>query len=136
MRRLLVILTVLLAVVTSGCGNGSPLPLSTSNPPPSDPPPAPVLPADPDQAADFLLAQMTQNEKLQLVHGALTIENPTGPHGAAEWVPGIARLKIPDLLYSDGPVGAYAGLGPATALPSSMACAATWDLEEPVSTDR
>jgi len=73
---------------------------------------------------------MTLAEKLQLVHGALTIENPEGPRGAAEYVPGIPRLGIPDLLYSDGPVGAYSTLGPATALPSSIASAASWDLDE------
>jgi beta-glucosidase len=73
---------------------------------------------------------MTRNEKLQLVHGALTFENPSGPGGAEEWVPGIPRLGIPDLLYADGPVGVYSGFGPATALPSSIANAATWDLNE------
>jgi beta-glucosidase len=73
---------------------------------------------------------MTLAEKLQLVHGALTIEKATGPLNAEEWVPGIPRLRIPDLLYADGPTGVYQTLGPATALPSSIACAATWDLDE------
>jgi beta-glucosidase len=73
---------------------------------------------------------MTLDEKLQLVHGALTIESPAGPRGAVEYVPGIPRLGMPDLLSSDGPVGAYSTLGPATALPSSIASAATWDLDE------
>jgi uncharacterized protein (TIGR03437 family) len=84
---------------------------------------------DPDQAADALIAQMTVDEELQLVHGAY-IENPVGPLGAEEWVPGIPRLGIPDLLYADGPVGVYASFGPATALPSAMASAASWDLNE------
>lgn len=84
---------------------------------------------DPDQAADALIAQMTLDEELQLVHGAYIV-NPVGPLGAEEWVPGIPRLNIPDLLYADGPVGVYASFGPATALPSAMASAASWDLNE------
>jgi beta-glucosidase len=84
---------------------------------------------NPDDAAAALVARMTTAEKLQLVHGALTIENPNGPSGAQEFVPGISRLGIPDLRYSDGPVGPAAPLGQGTALPSSIACAATWDTD-------
>ena len=85
---------------------------------------------DTDQSAGALLAQMTLDEKLQLVHGAYTFGGPAGPLNAEEWVPGISRLGIPDLLYADGPVGVNSSLGPATALPSSMASAASWDLNE------
>ena len=85
---------------------------------------------DPDQGADALVTQMTLDEKLQMVHGALTLENGVGPRGAAGWVPGIPRLGIPDLLFSDGPVGVYRLVGPATALPSSIASAASWDLDQ------
>ncbi len=95
----------------------------------SNPTPPPSSPT-PDQLADQLVAQMTLDEKLQLVHGALTIQNPVGPNKAEEWVPGIQRLGIPDLLYADGPVGVDATLGPATALPSSIASAASWDTAE------
>ena len=87
-----------------------------------------VAAADPDQAADALGAQMTLDEKIQLVHGGYTFGGPAGPNGAEEWVPGIPRLGIPDILYSDGPNGAVVGSG--TALPSSMASAASWDLSE------
>jgi len=90
------------------------------------PPPA----ADPDQRADALIAQMTLDEKFQLVHGNLTLESAAGPRGAGLWMRGIARLGIPDLLMADGPVGAGDGAGPATALPSSIASAASWDLNE------
>jgi beta-glucosidase len=75
---------------------------------------------------------MTQDEKLQLVHGAggsVTSNTPI-PRGAAGWVPGIPRLNIPDLYLADGSVGVGNGVGPATALPSSIASAATWDLNE------
>ena len=73
---------------------------------------------------------MTLDEKLQLVHGNLTIQNGIGPKGAAGWVLGVSRLGIPDLLYADGSVGVGNAVGPATALPSSLASAATWDLDE------
>jgi beta-glucosidase len=86
---------------------------------------------DPDQGANALITQMTLDEKLQLVHGALTIENGVGPRGAVGWVPGIPRLGIPELLFADGGGGMSQGsVGPATALPSSIASAASWDLDQ------
>jgi beta-glucosidase len=81
-----------------------------------------VRPPSSDQRADALLGQMTQQEKLQLVHGA-----GTTLRGTAGWVPGIPRLGIPDLLLADGSVGVGNQVGPATILPSSIASAATWD---------
>ncbi|MGA2184080.1 MAG: glycoside hydrolase family 3 C-terminal domain-containing protein [Bryobacteraceae bacterium] len=87
-----------------------------------------IIAADPDQAADALVAQMTLDEKLRLVHGAYTFGGPAGPNGAEEWVPGLPRLGIPDILYADGPNGVFIGSG--TALPSSIASAASWDLDE------
>jgi beta-glucosidase len=77
-----------------------------------------------DQRADVLLRQMTQQEKLQLVHGA-----GATTRGAAGWVPGIPRVGIPDLLLADGSVGVGNQVGPATILPSSIASAATWDTD-------
>ena len=82
-----------------------------------------VLPSDSDQRADWLLAQMTLDEKLQLVHGSLPVQL-----GAAGWVPGIPRLGIPGLYLVDGSVGVGNKVGRATALPSSIASAASWDL--------
>jgi beta-glucosidase len=73
---------------------------------------------------------MTLDEKFQLVHGNLTLQNGTGPRNAVGWVPGIPRLGIPDLLYADGSTGVGDTVGPATALPSSIASAASWDLDE------
>jgi len=52
------------------------------------------------------------------------------PRGAGGWVPGNTRLNIPALYLADGSVGAGNAIGQATALPSSMASAATWDLNE------
>lgn len=87
---------------------------------------------DPDQRADLLVSQMTQDEKLQLVHGNLPLPPyPTPPpRNAVYWVPGIPRLAIPDQLGADGPAGLGDNVGPATALPSPLANAAGWDLAE------
>ncbi|HKI11345.1 MAG TPA: glycoside hydrolase family 3 C-terminal domain-containing protein [Candidatus Acidoferrum sp.] len=123
MNRRSPVITLGLLLVSVGCGGGGGSG-NNSNPPP--PPP----PTDPDQRADLLLAQMTLDEKLQLVHGNLTIQNLVGPRGAGLWVLGIPRLGIPDLLLADGPTGAGDGLGQATALPSSIASAASWDSDE------
>jgi beta-glucosidase len=85
--------------------------------------------ADPDRRADYLVSQMTMAEKVQLVHGISPYSYGGGvPKGAASEVPGIPRLNIPTLWPADGSVGVGDGVGLATALPSSMASAATWDL--------
>jgi beta-glucosidase len=76
---------------------------------------------------------MTQAEKLQMVQGGVTSNLTYGytvPRGAGGWVPANTRLNIPALYLADGPDGAGDGVGPATALPSSIANAATWDLNE------
>jgi beta-glucosidase len=76
---------------------------------------------------------MTQAEKLQLVQGGVTTNNSWGytvPLGAAGWVPAVQSPAIPELYLADGSVGVGNGVGPATALPSSLASAASWDLNE------
>jgi len=87
-------------------------------------------PADPDALAAQTLALMTQDEKLQLVHGVggpVTNIIPL-PRGAGGYIPGIPRLGIPDLYFTDGSVGvANDSQAPSTALPSAIASAATWD---------
>ncbi|HEY2035297.1 MAG TPA: glycoside hydrolase family 3 C-terminal domain-containing protein [Rhizomicrobium sp.] len=97
----------------------------------------------PDQRADLVLGQMTQAEELQLVRGyfgadiAFSFARPVPPEyrdvlpGTAGFVPGIARLGIPDLIETDAGEGIANNLlmrptDRATALPSSMADAATW----------
>ena len=80
-----------------------------------------------------MLSLMTQAEKLLIVQGGVTTNNTGGytvPRGAAGWVPGIPRLAIPELYLADGSVGVGNGVGQATALPSSLANAASWDLNE------
>lgn len=88
--------------------------------------PAAGLP--PDERAEALLAQMTLEEKIQLLHGALKEYNP-GPLGTAGYIPGIPRLGIPDLHFADGSLGVGNQVGQATVLPSCIASAATWNLE-------
>jgi beta-glucosidase len=113
---------VLLICLLAGCGGSS----SSNNDGGTNPPPS----NDPDSRADALLAKMTQAQKLQMVEGGVTNDsqfNATFPRGAAGYIPGIASLNIPDLYFADGSVGVGNGVGPATALPSSIASAAGWD---------
>jgi len=119
MNRFALALAVGLLMLGWGCGGSS---TSTTSPPPPT--------ASPDVRADYLVSQMTQGEKAQLVHGGVTTSNPVTPLGAAGWVPGIPRLNIPDLYLADGSVGVGNGVGQATALPSSIASAASWDVNE------
>jgi beta-glucosidase len=109
----------------SGCGASivNSTSSTTTTPPPS---------TDPDQRADLLIARMTTSMELQLVHGNLPLPPyPTPPpRGAVYWVPGIPALGIPDQLAADGPAGLGDNVGKATALPSPLANAASWDLSE------
>jgi beta-glucosidase len=94
----------------------------------------------PDERADLVIEKMTLDEKIQLVHGlgweALFGPLPeSGPgtraiRSAAEFIPGVPRLGIPDLQMTDSVVGiSNAGVKSryATALPSAEAMAAGWD---------
>jgi beta-glucosidase len=85
----------------------------------------------PDKRADLVIEQMTLDEKITLVHG---VEGPLAQQhslGGAGYVPGIPRLRIPALQMTDGRSG-VANIGSrgiyATALPSALANAASWDL--------
>jgi beta-glucosidase len=93
---------------------------------------APPAEMDPDLRAAAMLARMTQAEKVQLIHGAggTPSSGTLLPRGAGGYVPGIPRLGIPALYFADGSVGVANSVGPATALPSSIASAATWDLNQ------
>ena len=91
------------------------------------------VPAPPtsDQRADALLARMTQAQKLQLVYGAggPVTNIPALPRGAGGYIPGIAALGIPALYFVDGSLGLADASAPATALPSALASAASWDTD-------
>src|SRR5258708_34443581 len=80
----------------------------------------------PDERADLLLAQMTLDEKFEMVHGEL-------PASYGFYNAPIPRLGIPALTMADGPAGIRVARqdvngGKATALPAPIGLAATWDL--------
>lgn len=90
----------------------------------------------PDERADMVIREMTQAEKIQLVHGIgwgplrpnTTI--PAGNNGGAGEVLGIPRLGIPDLNQADSAVGVRMAAREsryATLLPSVLGAAAAWD---------
>jgi beta-glucosidase len=93
--------------------------------------------ASPDKRADLVMAQMTLDEKIQLVHGTgwgvLRDGDPVPPRSnlGAGYTPGIDRLGIPDINLADSATGVRLGAIEsryATLLPSPLALAATWNL--------
>lgn len=76
----------------------------------------------PDQRADQLLAQMTLDEKIALVHGA-----GFGAAGYVGNIPANTRLGIPALNLEDGPAGVSDRMTQVTAFPATIAGAASWD---------
>ena len=91
----------------------------------------------PDRRAGLVMEQMTLDEKVQLVHGGSASSGQATPQlaqslGGAGFIPGVPRLGIPDLQMTDGRSG-VANMGRrgryATALPSSLAAGATWDVK-------
>jgi beta-glucosidase len=102
----------------------------------------------PDKRADMVMEQMTLDEKLSLLHGGGggfggpggpggPVVAPGGPPAAASrslggagFIPGIARLGIPDLQMADAAVGVTRGASRSrysTALPSALSEASSWD---------
>ena len=92
-----------------------------------------------DQRADLIAAQMTLDEKISLLHGGGwqmlfggADAPPSKSLGNAGYIPGVARLGMPDLQMADAAVGVthssvYGRYS--TALPSGVAAAASWDLD-------
>jgi beta-glucosidase len=132
MRKLIALFIFFGVAAISTCGGGGSNPPIITNPPTASTPPPPPSTASPDVRADYLVTQMTLDEKLTLIHGGAATDwwNHTLPHGAVGWNPSIPRLGIPDLYMADGSVGIGNNVGQATALPSSIASAATWDLAQ------
>ncbi|THD77075.1 MAG: beta-glucosidase [Phenylobacterium sp.] len=88
----------------------------------------------PDQRADLVLKQMSLDEQIGLLHGSMPMflnPRPPGVVISAGYIAGLPRLGVPPLKESDASLGvANAGRGKtddATALPSGLATAATWD---------
>ncbi|HXR65563.1 MAG TPA: glycoside hydrolase family 3 N-terminal domain-containing protein [Ktedonobacteraceae bacterium] len=73
----------------------------------------------PDQRADQLIAQMTLDEKIALLHGV------AGSY--IGYVPANTRLGIPALNLEDGPAGVADSMRGVTAFPAPVAGAASWD---------
>jgi beta-glucosidase len=89
------------------------------------------------QRAQMALDRMTDQEKLSLVHGVIAAPwggkpRPDGSVGSAGYVSGVPRLGIPALQETDAELG-VANPGDvrsgdtATAMPSDLALASTWD---------
>lgn len=93
----------------------------------------------PEKRAELVLRQMTLDEKLALVHGNGMANNPqwTMPltsltNGGAGYVEGVPRLGIPPIIISDAAYGVRdSGVNGryATALPSNLGAASSWDVE-------
>lgn len=91
----------------------------------------------PDARADLLIAELTLDEMISLVHGpmpALLESPPADAAMGAGYIPGVERLGIPPLNETDASLGianprkVREGDG-ATGLPSGLALASTWDPE-------
>jgi beta-glucosidase len=91
---------------------------------------------DADTRADLVVHEMTLDEKIQLVHGIgwgvlrKGAYTPPEDNGGAGFVPGIPRLHIPDINLADSAVGVRMAATRgryATALPSALGMAASWD---------
>ena len=92
---------------------------------------APRSPAQ-DSARDAarverLLAAMTLDEKIAVIHGAT--EAASSYQGQAGYLPGVARLGIPSLRLADGPPGVLTR-EVSTALPSTLALAASFSRKD------
>ena len=99
----------------------------------SEPPAMPWLDPKrgPDERAALALSQMTQDEKIQLAHGveAYGTKAPVQWNGGVGFVPGIPRLKLPDLNMADSTVGVSRGAMRSrysTLMPAAIAEASAW----------
>jgi beta-glucosidase len=94
-----------------------------------------------EQRTDLVLKEMTMDEKLKLVFGYFGHDAPwknfkrpveSYPQSAG-FIYGVPRLGIPNIWEADAGIGVASQGGPivreATALPSGIATAATWDLK-------
>jgi beta-glucosidase len=92
---------------------------------------------DPSERAELVLKQLTLDEKIALLHGNGMPHVPKWQmpltslgNGGAGYVEGIPRLGIPPIVISDAAYGVRSGGDNgryATALPSSLAAASSWD---------
>lgn len=94
----------------------------------------------PDRRAAALVGQMTLDEKISLVHGIAVCQFTPGNFPGSErtlkgagFIPGIPRLGIPDVNYTDAGAGVTnCGARPngqSTMLPSPLARASSWNTD-------
>jgi beta-glucosidase len=121
----------LLATVTGALAVLALAPVQAQRPQPAPQGPWMDKSLTPDQRADLVMAQMTLDEKIALVHGTGGFaQSGARSNGGAGVVEGIPRLGLPDLQLADSAVGVRAAAERgryATLLPSTIAEAATWD---------
>ncbi|HEX3780051.1 MAG TPA: glycoside hydrolase family 3 C-terminal domain-containing protein [Pseudonocardiaceae bacterium] len=97
------------------------IPTSATPAPPVDPAcPWVGQHASPGQRAAEVLARMTLDQKIQMVHG-----DNNSPY--AGQIPAIPQLCVPALNLEDGPSGVGDGMTGVTQLPAPVAAAASWD---------
>jgi beta-glucosidase len=97
---------------------------------------------DPDTRAALVESQMTDQERLQLLHGIIAIplrslKGPPIPEGVpitAGYIKGIVRLRVPDILETDSSLGVVnpgqRRVGDvATAMPAGLVMAGTFDAD-------
>lgn len=85
---------------------------------------AATAPDTPSPRVEALLGAMSLDEKVNLITGA----NDPDYRGQAGYAPGLARLKIPALRWSNGPLGIEVKAD-ATAIPGGFVLAATFDVD-------
>ena len=87
----------------------------------------------PDVRADLVIKEMTLDEKLSLLHGQgmpFFSTGPTESNGGAGYSIAIPRLGIPAIQMADSAYGVTRGAAAgryATALPSNLGAASSWD---------
>src|SRR5438067_1715014 len=124
-RVLLAVATAVLGFTggTAGATAGPALPALTA------------LPALPRASIDVarvnaLVHAMTLDEKIALLTGSpgAGAPDPT-PNGATGFVPGVPRLGIPAIRFTDGPAGVRNPVTTTTALPAPVSMAASFSTE-------
>ena len=138
MKRQALVFPILLAL--AGCGDSRIAPTPDPVAGPTGPQPPSLAPGasrcgahpwcdtglSPAARSDLLLAQLTRRQKIDLMAGDDPAGVATGTP-ATGTVNGIPALDLPPLYMSDGPVGPREGQ--ATAFPSPLALAASFDTE-------
>src|SRR5689334_18290023 len=122
-NKSLLVVAVLAAAVTS-LAAGAVLPASAR-------PPAKSAAAASFATVDSLVAAMTLDEKLAMVNGWPNGVSPppqTDRLIGVGFIPGVPRLGIAALTFTDGPAGVRMNL-PTTAMPAPVALAATFSAD-------